>query len=1060
MAVHWTAYGRPAATLLHAKVAQAKEADPLRPVTVVVPTNFVGVSMRRLLAGGAYGPVTGAGKGIAGVSLLTVYRLAELLGAPRLAAAGRRPVSTPVIAAAVRAALTDDPGHFEPVAGHPSTERALVEAHRELADLSAGALETLAAAGPRAGDVVRLHRDVRSRLAAGWYDEGALMGAATGAARARSPLVADLGVVVVYLPQNLSSPAAGLLRTLAATTTVEVVAGHTGVDAADRDVHRSLQRLGVIERPSEPAPAVTATAVVSTSDADEEVRAAVRRVTAAMHDGVPLERMAVLYPHAEPYAQLVHEHLRAAGIPYNGAAVRGLSQRVAGRWLLDALRLPDRGFRRQDVLDLLASAPVLIGKGRAVPVAAWERASRTAGVVRGRAGWDRRIDASRRRLLTDAQRLDEAVAADEDVPAWRPDALRRQARDAAGLRGFVLELIGRLEDGAGLGSWSELAAWARALLERYLGDEAARARWDDDEEIRAAGKVERALDRLAVLDAVERQASLPTFRRTLELELDSDLDRVGRLGHGLLAGTLAAGLGVDLDVVIVLGCAEGTLPDRVREDSLLPDTERAAVSAELQPRADRVHVAHRYLLAALAAAERERVLCYPRGDLRRSVERPPSRWLVEATATLPGADGPSGALPAQAAWLEYRPSFAATVSVAEPATRLELHLRMLADGRARGHRLDHEPLVTGDLALSRGLRLVRARESDEFTRFDGNLAGLAGLVPAPTAGGQVTSPTRLETWARCPLRYLLERVLRVELVDNPEELLEISPMDRGTLVHEVLELWLAARIEQGVPEPDEPWPPDARAALRAVGEEVCDRYEAQGLVGHPLLWSRDRERILLDLGRFLTADDGRRRELGLRPVAAEVPFGLDGHPPVEVVLGDGRTVRFRGKVDRLDAAEGRLVVTDYKTGGSWGMRDLSADDPVLGGTKLQLPVYGLAARARSGDASAPVSAEYWFVTTRHAFARHGYVVSDEVLAALRDTVGTIVAGIEGGHFPARPAEPGWRPWVECDYCDPDGLGTADRWRLWRRKRLAPELRDYVRLVEPEALEALEAGVRP
>ena len=39
-----------------------------------------------------------------------------------------------------------------------------------------------------------------------------------------------------------------------------------------------------------------------------------------------------------------------------------------------------------------------------------------------------------------------------------------------------------------------------------------------------------------------------------------------------------------------------------------------------------------------------------------------------------------------------------------------------------------------------------------------------------------------------------------------------------------------------------------------------------------------------------------------------------------------------------------LVVTDIKSGKSDSFAKLSADDPVLGGSKMQLPVYGHAAR--------------------------------------------------------------------------------------------------------------------
>src|SRR5688572_14642365 len=159
-----TPYGRPAAEALHRVLQVAKRDEPLAPVTVVVETNSVGVAARRLLASGELGRVVERGEGLIGVSFLTVYRLAELLAAAALAAAGRRPVSTPLIGAAVRRVLGDAPGLFAPVAAHPATEEALVAAHHELCDLDEVGLDLLAAQHPRADDVVRIHRAVREQL--------------------------------------------------------------------------------------------------------------------------------------------------------------------------------------------------------------------------------------------------------------------------------------------------------------------------------------------------------------------------------------------------------------------------------------------------------------------------------------------------------------------------------------------------------------------------------------------------------------------------------------------------------------------------------------------------------------------------------------------------------------------------------------------------------------------------------------------------------------------------------------------------------------------------------
>ena len=124
-----TSYGTAAYDALRAAVHEAKGGDPLHPVTVVVPAERVGVAARRALARGD----AERGPGIAALSILTLRRLAEVLAAPELLRQGRRPITSPALAHAVRAELDASPDSpFTPVAGHIGTVRALAEAHRDL----------------------------------------------------------------------------------------------------------------------------------------------------------------------------------------------------------------------------------------------------------------------------------------------------------------------------------------------------------------------------------------------------------------------------------------------------------------------------------------------------------------------------------------------------------------------------------------------------------------------------------------------------------------------------------------------------------------------------------------------------------------------------------------------------------------------------------------------------------------------------------------------------------------------------------------------------------------
>src|SRR5262249_5949793 len=149
-----------------------------------------------------------------------------------------------------------------------------------------------------------------------------------------------LGHLVIHLPQDLTRRAAALLRDVADACPATVIAALTDHTRPDAGVVRSLRRLG-IEPPDQSTASApdwpvsrSTTRLVTTSDADDEVRAAVRAVVDATREGTPLERIAVLFAAREPYGRLVHEHLAAAGIPANGMAPHSLAGRALGRMLL------------------------------------------------------------------------------------------------------------------------------------------------------------------------------------------------------------------------------------------------------------------------------------------------------------------------------------------------------------------------------------------------------------------------------------------------------------------------------------------------------------------------------------------------------------------------------------------------------------------------------------------------------------------------------------------------------------------------------------------------------
>lgn len=945
----------------------------------------------------------------------------------------------------MRAALTDNPGLFAPVAAHPATESALVDSYRELRDVSPQALDALAATGERAAEVVRLHRIARTALEPHWYDEQDLMISAEQVLRSNDAAHRNVGSTIVYLPQQLSRHSGRLIQSLAEHTTPTVIAATTGDSRADAEVVTSLARMGATAPAPDPFEASSVAAVgrtrfVTASDADEEVRAAVRAVIDEVCKGTPLDRIAILHASTQPYARLVHEQLSAADIKVNGASVMKLSARVVGRVLLQALALPQGGFRRQDVFAWLAGAPIY-HRGRWAPVTAWERLSRAAAVVAGRYDWDHLLS----RLAADRAYSAEQLAENPDEPEWKAQQYWEEAERALSLRDFALSLIDNLAHAAAHPRrWGEHAAWVHKLLADTLGGPTKRDNWPEDER-KAAEKVELALDRLAALDHVEGPVSLDVFTRTLELELENDLGRVGRFGEGVLVGSVAMGVGLDLDLVIILGLAEGTFPARVRDDSLLPDSEREATAGELPLRRQRIDREHRQLLAALAGAKNH-LLGVPRGDLRRSSERIPSRWALELASAMAGERWWSqDLLKAKNEWVDHIASFSAGIVKLEfPSTEQEYRLRAQS-ARRRG-------TGTDDPILAAGERTVAARRSESFTSFDGNLAGL----PIPSPAESITSATRLERWAKCPFAYLLQVILRVEPVENPEEELTMTPLVKGDLMHQALERFIKQVLIQppeARPTRGEPWSEEDRRLMRSIADELCQEFETRGQTGRPIFWQRDRLRIVADLLRVLEEDNHYRATHETAPVAAELAFGFgaEGLAAVAIDLPNGKSVRFRGLADRLDVGrDGRLHVVDYKTGSSKSYNKLSEADPDLGATRLQLPIYALAARQHQGSVDAEVVAQYWFTSAKEEFKRIGYSVTPEILDHFATTLSTVVDGIEAGVFPSFPTSQSTAIWVECPFCDPDSLGVADLQRAWSRKRSDLALATFVNLVDPDA----------
>jgi ATP-dependent helicase/nuclease subunit B len=1012
-------HGRAAREVLLEVVRAHRSPDPLAPLTVVVPSPLAGLALRRFV---------GRELGFANVHFMALAGLAEVVAAPRIGIDGRRPLTEALRLEAVHRALTDLPGPFAAAADHPATVEALAETFDELRGLDAETLAHVRGQGERGAAVVALYQRF-CELTVGCYDVDDVMELA-----AETVLAADVhgddevGPVVLFLPRSLRPSELALLHALASRGRLTAVLGRTGdldVDALFVDELAALLLGGDDPRLDAPATAVAAgERIVSVPDPEDEVRVVARELVALARDGQWLGRVAILFRTPEPYARLVPEVLDACGIPWTGSRPRRVADAAAPRVLLALLELAGTELARDDVVAWLASGPIIDpATGHRINAARWDVLSRQAGVVRGAEQWDQRLGRY-------ADALDQELAElgrDPDVSPGQLRRLERDRDDATALRSFLTELGDALAPPE-TPSWAAFATWARRLLIGYVGDAGRRSRWPDDE-VDAADRLEAALDELGALDVMGGTVDVGRFRRAIAAELDARIGREGRFGEGVLVGQLLQAYAGDFDRVYIIGAAEGSLPPRGREDPVLPDRDRRGIAGLEQHGRRRVEE-RRDFLAALAAGE-ERVLTFPRADVRAQRKRLPSQWVLESARAL-GAGG----ITAEALrdhttepWLETVQSFDALVLHGAPASATEYRLQSLRAAADAGRVLGEHPLATG--VLARSFLAADARASTRATAFDGCIGPSPALVPG---AAHPTSPTSLEGWAACPFSYFLGRVLRLHDVPRPEATETISALDEGSLVHAILEEFVRAAPTPATP--GERWTAADRALMHDIAARHCDAAEARGITGRRVQWILARRRITQTARHFLDVDERVRATLGVlpRPDGLERPFGFDGEPPVEMARPDGASVYFRGRIDRIDRSPDgrRTVVFDYKTGRS--RLDLG-DDPVSGGRALQLPVYALAAQAHDGTAEA--IGAYWYTRADEDDALLP-VSLDDAAQRFTEVVSTIVDGIGSGCFPAHPGEPIWDHvhrrdgWEACKYCAFDRLCAVDRGAAWDR----------------------------
>lgn len=204
--------------------------------------------------------------------------------------------------------------------------------------------------------------------------------------------------------------------------------------------------------------------------------------------------------------------------------------------------------------------------------------------------------------------------------------------------------------------------------------------------------------------------------------------------------------------------------------------------------------------------------------------------------------------------------------------------------------------------------------------------------------GKKFSASSLETYKKCPLRYLAQKVWNADQTDLMTD--EPSVKHKGTFIHDVLENFIKDNI---LPEKKQIKSEDKDILIREL-ENVFDRkaeeYEEKGYFGGPV-WEVTKNEYKELCYRWLDYEMNRDESLkNFRPGAMEWEFGfgknasydIELQPVYENETKESLVAKFCGKVDRFDinASENEIYITDYKTGTAPGSDD------------IQIPLYILA----------------------------------------------------------------------------------------------------------------------
>ena len=698
----------------------------------------------------------------------------------------------------------------------------------------------------------------------------------------------------------------------------------------------------------------------------EEVARSIRRALELQPpERIEPRRIAVVARDLAPYAEYLESVFRRYRIPLNlhhGALP--IASSPAAR-MLELLRLPLGGYRRQGFERLLGSSRLSIPAARHL----WLLAE--SGYIDGATKpLDACLEDYRRRVASNVDAADDPERRRAiEAKLSRLEAARRDLHEFIAVfeplehPGIIAEHVRRL-----------------ATVLRRLGFEPATAAVEA-----AAGEQSGAFRGWEILAELADAARLIGSERELSLEEFADLteevfgqasleENAREPGQAVQALSVLDARGLDFDLVFLLGLEDGGFPRYRGDDPILPDELRVALNrplaAALQRRLGRTapgalrkilrtsverNSEDRFLFfLACSMPERRLVLTYPRSDARGNPCLP-SPFVDEVLRLLGHAKrfsvrrvGTEGGVVTRINDCFDRDSFLSwaaknsllgspeAAAIAEPSRLRSIERRI----EVERHRERYLAMPTREDQASAESHPARLGLVDSYNGRVPASSGLRSFLIGPPGSPRPWSVSRLDEVAACGFKFFAARVLNLAEVEELD--FEPSALEIGGLVHDILRDLFADPPDFG----------DRDRALAQARKFLVDyrpKAQAREMVRDAaffdLKWQTI-ERIVEEI-IGLECDEHHKGRFNQTPLLErEFAFTLkgrrrqDGGKSIELAL--------RGRLDRLDLNRNRdglidlIRVCDYKTSrGTEKYAEMLKPDN-FGKTSFQLPVYLMA----------------------------------------------------------------------------------------------------------------------